>query len=89
MPRIPTSRWTGASVVYVMCVLVAIAQEPKPTGQPQDKLAGRAEMEVLNGKAEIVSYRGHRAVHLIPSPDHQGPETRFSPSSVTLNSVTE
>src|SRR5215469_152762 len=43
-------------------------------GRPRDKLRDRAEMEVLNGKAEIVSYRGQRAVHLIPSPDLQGPE---------------
>ncbi len=31
-------------------------------------------LEVLNGKAEVVTYRGRRAVHLIPSSDHQGPE---------------
>jgi hypothetical protein len=30
-----------------------------------------AGLEVLNGKAEMVSYRGRRAVHLIPSPEHQ------------------
>lgn len=31
-------------------------------------------LEVLNGKAEVVTYRGRRAIHLIPSSDHQGPE---------------
>lgn len=35
--------------------------------------SGLADMEVLNGKTETVSYRGRRAVHLSPSPDHQGP----------------
>jgi hypothetical protein len=33
-----------------------------------DSLAG---MEVLNGKAEMVNYRGRPAVHLLPSPEHQ------------------
>lgn len=42
--------------------------------RPQERLEDFAEMEVLNGKAETVSYRSYRAVHLIPSPDHQGPE---------------
>jgi hypothetical protein len=32
------------------------------------------DLEVLNGRAEIVTYRGRRAVHLVPSPNHQGPE---------------
>jgi hypothetical protein len=30
------------------------------------------ELEVLNGKAEIVTYRGRHAVHLVPPADHQG-----------------
>jgi len=36
MPRISKSRWIGASIVYVMCACVAIAQEPKPTGELVD-----------------------------------------------------
>jgi hypothetical protein len=30
-------------------------------------------LELVNGKAEVVSYRGRRAVHLVPLPDHQTP----------------
>jgi hypothetical protein len=32
------------------------------------------ELEVLNGRAEVVTYRGQRAVRLVPSPNHHGPE---------------
>jgi len=33
-----------------------------------------ADMEVLDGRAEMVSYRGGSAVHLIPSPEHRTSE---------------
>ena len=38
------------------------------------KGSGLADLEVVKGKAEMVTYRGRTAVHLIPSPDQQGPE---------------
>jgi hypothetical protein len=31
-----------------------------------------AVVEALNGKTEMVTYRGRRAVHLVHSPDHEG-----------------
>jgi hypothetical protein len=30
-------------------------------------------LDLVNGKAEVVNYRGRRAVHLVPLPDHQTP----------------
>ena len=43
-------------------------------GEQASFLPKLSELEVLNGMAEIATYQGRRAVHLIPSPDHQGPE---------------
>lgn len=42
--------------------------------QPASSAKLLDDLEVLNGKAEVVTYRGRRAVHLIPSPDHLGPD---------------
>ena len=45
-------------------------------GQHQEPLVSRIRLDsvegldVLNGKAEIRSYLGRRAIHLVPSPDH-------------------
>jgi hypothetical protein len=36
------------------------------------------ELKVLNGTAEIVTYRGRRAVHLIPAADRQRPDAAIS-----------
>jgi len=58
------------SSVLSLCLLLAIPM----FGQAERKGGGLADMEVVNGKAEMVTYRGRQAVHLIPSPDHQGPE---------------
>jgi hypothetical protein len=32
-------------------------------------------MEVLNGKAEMVTYRGRRALYLVHSPNHEADDT--------------
>jgi hypothetical protein len=32
------------------------------------------DLEVLNGRAEVITYRGRRAIHLVPATNHQGPE---------------
>jgi hypothetical protein len=42
--------------------------------QPASSAPLLDDLEVVNGKAEIVTYRGRRAVHLVPSHDHLGPE---------------
>lgn len=36
MPRMPKSRWIGASIAYLTCVFTLLAQEPKPTGELVD-----------------------------------------------------
>jgi hypothetical protein len=62
------------------------AAGPKPAAEPAGlRAAGSVkvaeseltpkrldELEVLNGKTEIVTYRGRRAVHLVPPAEHQG-----------------
>ena len=35
-------------------------------------------LKVINGTAEIVTYRGRRAVHLVPAPNRQGPADSIS-----------
>jgi hypothetical protein len=69
---------------YFFIPVLVLAQVLFPLSSPnaflsQDMKAQAAfppqnldELEVLSGKAEIVTYRGRRAIHLVPSPDHQG-----------------
>ena len=74
------------AILLLGCMRFGQGAEPKSAAEPVElKAAGSAkvtepeltpkrldELEVLNGKAEIVTYRGRHAVHLVPTPDHQG-----------------
>jgi len=61
-----------AQLLMPLSVRDTVRQSAKTQSASPPKQLG--ELEVLNGKAEIVDYRGRRAVHLVPSPDHSGPE---------------
>jgi len=41
-----------------------------PATQPKSEFVSLADLEVVNGKAETVSYHSRRAVHLLPPADH-------------------
>jgi hypothetical protein len=74
------------ALLLLGCMGSGQGADPKPAAESAGlKAAGSAkvavselnpkrldELEVLNGKAEIVTYRGRRAVHLVPPADHQG-----------------
>jgi hypothetical protein len=42
-----------------------------PETRPKSESALLADLEVVNGKAETVTYHGRRAVHLLPPADHE------------------
>jgi len=60
------------STLFVFAISSVRGQEPpaRPSTLPLNSLQG---LEVVNGNAEIATYRGRRAVHLVPLPDHRGP----------------
>jgi hypothetical protein len=56
-------------VVVASCVH-GQAPPARPVTLPLNSLQG---LEVVNGTAEVATYRGRRAVHFEPLPDHRGP----------------
>ena len=61
-----------AQLLLLLCPHnIALSQSSKPPSA--SSLSRLGELEVLNGKAEIVTYRGRRAVHLLPSQHQDGP----------------
>lgn len=79
---------TILAILLVGCMGFGQGDGPKPAAElagpkaAQGAKAGQSELtpkqldelEVLNGKAEIVAYRGRRAIHFVPAPEHQGAE---------------
>src|SRR5579864_8653426 len=83
--RMLTSRWLkGAicrsiSLIALLCAVISSWTTVASCQNSQRRSStfsatSVAGLELLNGQGEIVSYRGRSAVHLIPSPKHQGPE---------------
>jgi hypothetical protein len=58
-----------ALFLYPQC----LAYGQSATAQSAFLPASLDDLEVLNGRAEVITYRGRRAVHLVPSANHQGP----------------
>ena len=61
-------------LVVSLLILASIShgQDSKPQASTYS-LTSLDGLEIVNGKAEVVTYRGRRAVHLVPLPDHQTP----------------
>jgi hypothetical protein len=51
---------------------ISHGQDAKPQASTYS-LTSLDGLEIVNGKAEVVTYRGRRAVHLVPLPGHQTP----------------
>ena len=73
--RIPAYRFV------LLLVFAASTLYPQINARGQNATAPSAfspdalsDLEVLNGRAEVITYRGRRAVHLVPATNHQGPE---------------
>ena len=70
----PVTPWR----LYRLLCFIALAFAPSTTlaqnPLPANSLDSIAATEVLNGKVEMVTYRGRYAVHLVPSADHDGPQ---------------
>jgi len=60
------------SVLFIFAASSVRGQGPpsRPLTFPLNSLQG---LEVVNGTAEMTTYRGCRAVHLVPLPDHRSP----------------
>jgi len=56
-----------------LLLTAAFAQAAPPSSPPTSKgqLDAPAALEVVNGKTETTTYRGRRAVHLLPLPGHE------------------
>lgn len=76
-----------STILLLACVGFGQASGSKPSApsagvnvtestksQPASSAKLLDDLEVVNGKAEVVTYRGRRAVHLIPSSAHLGGE---------------
>jgi len=69
------------SLCALLCVLAHCASPAVGAVNALDRgmkaskaLMSLDRLELLDGTAEIATYRGRRAVHLLPSPDHETPE---------------
>jgi hypothetical protein len=83
----PALGWFTNPDCYVSATLLMIAgcvafsavgvlgEQPTSSSFALDSVAG---LEVFNGKAEVASYRGRRAVHLTAPPDRSNPEDNES-----------
>jgi hypothetical protein len=60
-------------VVAVVILAGAFSGQGAKNADSTHLLNSLNRLELVNGKAEVVSYRGRRAVHLVPLPDHQTP----------------
>lgn len=50
-----------------------VVRAQQPANTPSFQLDSLQAVEAVNARAEITFYRGRRALHLVPLPDHQNP----------------
>jgi hypothetical protein len=60
-------------VISLALALIAGGASSQKANVPADtfRLDSLDGLELVNAKAEVVNYRGHRALHLIPLPGHE------------------
>jgi hypothetical protein len=52
-------------------LLLALSLAPAAAQNSKVKLDSTDGLEIVNGKAEMATYRGRKSVHLMPLPDHE------------------
>jgi hypothetical protein len=74
-----------AAFVFISCSAFGRETKPSPTTFPLDSLNG---LRIINIKAEVVEYRGRRAVRLLKR-DDQGAEVKPTDESLAILSGTD
>jgi hypothetical protein len=69
MRKSSSSCAVAVSLAFAACLAIGQETATRISSFPLNSLQG---LDVLNAKAEITTYRGRPAVHLVPLPDHRG-----------------